>query len=126
MKEKMFNHVAVTINDPADIRNFYEDILGLEVKYRFNLPKTITNKIFKIEKDVEIVNASGGDFTIELFITDDNNCRDFQHTCINVEDREEVIRKAREGNYSCSIIKRDKGYLVFIRDKSNNLFEIKQ
>jgi len=49
MKEKIFNHVAITINDSSDIKNFYLDILRLEIKRKFALPKTISNQIFNIK-----------------------------------------------------------------------------
>lgn len=30
MKGKILNHIGITINTPADIKDFYTDILGLE------------------------------------------------------------------------------------------------
>ncbi|GAI49789.1 unnamed protein product, partial [marine sediment metagenome] len=40
--------------------------------------------------------------------------------------RKQVIKKTQKNNYPCTIIKRDATDAVFIKDKSNNLFEIKQ
>jgi catechol 2,3-dioxygenase-like lactoylglutathione lyase family enzyme len=126
MKEKIFNHVAVTINDLSEIKDFYVNILGLEIIRKFTLSKDISNKIFNIEKETEVTVLGKGDFSMEIFKSDKTSHNDFQHVCITVNNRVKVIQKARENNYPCIIIKRDTSDAVFIRDKSNNLFEIKQ
>ena len=126
MKEKIFNHVAITINDLAEIKNFYVDILGLEIINKFTLSKMMTSQIFNIEKETEVTVIGKKDFMMELFITGKNDYRNFQHVCITVNDRKQVIQKAQKSNYPCTIIKRDTSDAVFIKDKSNNLFEIKQ
>jgi catechol 2,3-dioxygenase-like lactoylglutathione lyase family enzyme len=126
MEEKIFEHVAVSINDPAEIKNFYVDILGLEIKNKFKISKTISNKIFDIEQDTEVVVVGKNDFKMELFISPQSNYRNFQHICIMANERGRVVRKAQDNNYTCSIIRRDTYDTVFIQDKSNNLFEIKE
>ncbi len=77
MKGKIFNHVGITINILSDIKNFYVDILGLEIKNKFTLSKTISNQIFNIEKNVEVVIAGKEDFTVELFIAAEASYRNF-------------------------------------------------
>ena len=126
MKEKIFNHVAITINDLSEIKNFYVDILGLEIIKKFALSKMMTSQIFNIEKETEVTVIGKKDFMMELFIAGKNDYRNFQHVCITVNDRKQVIQKAQKSNYPCTIIKRDTSDAVFIKDKSNNLFEIKQ
>ncbi len=126
MEKKIFDHVAVSINDPAEVKNFYMDILGLEIKYKFKISKMISNKIFGIEHDTEIIVAGKDDFKIELFISPGSNHRNFQHACITVDNRSKIIKKAQDNDYECSIIRRDTHDTVFIKDKSNNLFEIKE
>jgi len=126
MKEKIFNHVAVTINDLSEIKNFYVDILGLEIIKKFTLSKDISNKIFNIEKETEVTVIGKDDFSMEIFKSNKTYHYDFQHVCIIVNNRKQVIKKAHENNYPCTIIKRDTSDAVFIKDKSNNLFEIKQ
>jgi catechol 2,3-dioxygenase-like lactoylglutathione lyase family enzyme len=126
MKEKTFNHVAVAVNDLSEIKDFYVNILGLEIIRKFTLSKDISSKIFSINKETEVTVLGKGDFSMEIFKSDKTSQNDFQHVCITVNNREKVIQKARENNYPCIIIKRDTSDAVFIRDKSNNLFEIKQ
>lgn len=126
MEERVFNHVAITINDSSEIKNFYVDILGLEIIKNFILLKSIATQIFNTDKDTEVTVVGEKDFMMELFITDKNDYINFQHVCITVNDQKQVTQKAQENNYPCTIIKRDTSDLVFIKDKSNNLFEIKQ
>lgn len=126
MEEKIFNHVAVTINDLSEIENFYINILGLEIVKKFTLSKEMTGKIFNIEKETEVIVVGKKDFMVEIFRADKTGYKDFQHVCITVDNRKQVIKKAQEKNYPCTIIKRDTSDAVFIRDKSDNLFEIKQ
>jgi catechol 2,3-dioxygenase-like lactoylglutathione lyase family enzyme len=126
MKEKTFNHVAIAINNLSEIKDFFVNILGLEIIRKFTLSKDISNKIFGIDKENEVTVLGKGDFSMEIFKSDRTSQNDFQHVCITVNNRENVIQKAQGNNYPCIIIKRDTSDAVFIRDKSNNLFEIKQ
>ncbi len=126
MEEKIFNHVALTINDLSEIKDFYIDILGLELIKKFTLPEEISGKVFNIEKETEVTVVGRNDFAIELFKSNKTSHRDYRHVCIAVSNREQVIKKARENNYPIIIIKRDISDLVFIKDRSDNLFEVKQ
>jgi len=126
MKEKIFNHVAVSINDLSEIKDFYVNILGLEIIKKFTLSKDISGQIFNIEKETEVTVIGKDDFSMEIFKSNKTYHYDFQHVCVTVNNREQVIQKAKGNNYPCIIIERDTSDVVFIKDKSNNLFEIKQ
>lgn len=125
MKGKILNHIGITINEKADIKNFYADILGFETKDKFTLSKILSKQIFGIDKDTEIVVTAKKNFIMELFIATEANHRNFQHICITVDNRDEVIKKTKKNNYPCTVIKRDTSDIVFIQDRSNNSFEIK-
>ena len=126
MAGKMFVHVALTINDALEINDFYSDILGFEEKRRFVLDKELTGKLFGIEEDTEIITIEKDGLILEIFVSDRKNSINFEHTCIRIDNREEVIKKVREKNYPCVVVKRDEMDLVFIKDGSNNLFEVQQ
>ncbi len=123
---KMLNHIGITINDISEIKNFYIDVFGLEIKRNFILEASISDKIFNIKKDTEVTLVGKDDFTLELFLDKVKNEHTFQHICIIFEDRKQVIKKAHNSNYSCTIIKREPFDIVFIKDNSNNIFELKQ
>jgi catechol 2,3-dioxygenase-like lactoylglutathione lyase family enzyme len=48
------------------------------------------------------------------------------HLCISVENREKLIKEVQDRGYETIIIERKQPDLVFIKDKSGNIFEIKQ
>ncbi|MBC8486375.1 MAG: hypothetical protein H8D45_10090, partial [Bacteroidetes bacterium] len=50
----------------------------------------------------------------------------FDHICLAIKDRETLITKAEAQNYECIRRKRDIFDLIFIKDKSGNIFEIKE
>ncbi len=126
MPGKMFVHVALTINDASEVDDFYSDILGFEETRRFVLNKELTGKLFGIEEDTEIIALKKDDLALEIFVSDRKNSINFEHTCIRIDNREEVIKKVKEKGYPCVIVKRDDMDLVFIKDGSNNLFEVQQ
>lgn len=121
----MFKHIALTINDLSEIQNFYIDILGLELIKKFTLSKEISAQIFNIEKKAEVTVVGKNDFSMEIFESSKTSHRDYQHVCIKVDNRKQVMQKAMENNYPCIVIKRDISDIVFIKDGSDNLFEIK-
>ena len=122
----MFHHIGITIKDRAEVENFYKNILGFELIKIFTISASLSEKIFNLEKDVEVALVCRKDFTIELFICKIKNKQNYEHICIMVENREQIIKKALENNYPCIIIERDPFDIVFIRDKAGNLFEIKE
>lgn len=42
------------------------------------------------------------------------------------ENREELVAKAEQNNYKCIRIEREISDLIFVKDKSGNIFEIKE
>ena len=62
---------------------------------------------------------------LEIFVTKKQYKQGFRHICISVKNREELVKKAEQKAYECTRIKREFSDLVFIRDKSGNIFEIK-
>ena len=47
-------HIALTIYEPDDIKDFYLDILGMKEMKNFVLSKSLANKIFNIDKEVSV------------------------------------------------------------------------
>lgn len=121
----MFKHIGISINDPSDIDNFYIDILKFTIQKKFTLNAALSEQIFNISKRIEIVTVEKNNLIIELLNTFEN-LNNYFHICISVDDRNELIKKAKEREYPCTIIKKNPFDMVFIRDRSNNLFEVKQ
>ena len=126
MSNELFNHTALTVHDVKDIENFYIKILDLEIKKENLISKELANQIFNLPISIKVITVGKNDLNLELFIDSNSENNNLNHLCINIKDRVSIIKKAEENNYPCIIVKRDPIDMVFIRDKSNNLFEIKQ
>jgi catechol 2,3-dioxygenase-like lactoylglutathione lyase family enzyme len=125
MEEKVFRHVALAVNDLSEIQNFYINILGLKIIKRFTLSEEISSRIFNIKKETEVTVVGKDDLSMEIFLSNKTGCMDYQHVCLKVDNREKMLQKARKNNYHCIVIKRDISDIVFVKDGSGNLFEIK-
>lgn len=125
MEEKIFRHVALSVNDLSEIQNFYIDILGLKVIKKFTLSEDISGRIFNIKKETEVTVVGKDDLFMEIFLSNKTGYMDYQHLCLKVDNREKMLQKARKNNYPCIVIERDISDIVFVKDGSGNLFEIK-
>ena len=66
------------------------------------------------------------DLFLELFVNSKSHNSGFDHICIEVENREDIVSKAKDYSYKCIIRKREHFDQIFISDKSGNIFEIKE
>ena len=119
-------HIALTISDIDEVKNFYIDIIEMKELKNFVLKKELTQKIFNINTDTSVFFLQKDDLFLEIFLSDEKFKQGFNHICISVKDRENLITKAEAQNYECIRIERDFSDLIFIKDKSGNVFEIKE
>ncbi|MEA2103584.1 MAG: VOC family protein [Candidatus Cloacimonadota bacterium] len=122
----MLKHIGITVNDKNDVKNFYQDLLGLKLKKEFKISKDLNQQIFGFYEDVPVYLLSDEDMEIEIFVTHLPARKNYSHLCIEVEKRKMFIEKAKTKNYKCIVIQRDKSDLVFVKDKFGNMFEIKE
>ena len=121
----MIKHVGLTITDPAEIKNFYQDVLSLNLKKEFTLSKELNQQIFGFYEEVPVTILSDGESEIEIFVTHLPARNNYSHLCIEVADREALIKKAKAHKYPCIVVERKFEPLVFIQDRFGNSFEIK-
>lgn len=122
----MLEHIGITINVESDIQAFYKELLGLKEVKKFELYKDLSEKLFGISNTVPVTHLSSDDLLIELFLTDKKQNPVYNHICISVQDRDNIIKKAKSMGFSVTNIKREsRDDLLFIKDKSGNIFEIK-
>ncbi len=122
----MLEHIGITINEENDIQAFYKDLLGLKEVQKFDLYKDLSEKLFGISNAVSVTHLSGDDLFLELFLTDRKQDPVYNHICVSVQDRDSFIRKAESKGFPITQIRREsRDDLLFIRDNSGNIFEIK-
>ncbi|MCK4408102.1 MAG: VOC family protein [Bacteroidales bacterium] len=119
-------HIALTISDPAEIKNFYQDILGVNEARNFILNKVLAEKIFSIPRDTSFYYIQKDKLFLEIFISPGQNNQNFNHICLSIKNRELLVEKICKRNYEYVRIKRELSDLIFIKDKSGNIFEIKE
>ena len=122
----MLEHIGITINEYNDIQAFYKDLLGLKEVKTFDLYEDMSQKIFGIRTPVQVMHFSCEDLHLELFLTDKKQKSIYNHICISLQNRDDIIQKAKSMGFPVIEIKRESGnYLLFIKDNSGNMFEIK-
>ena len=123
----MLNHVALQINHEDDIQAFYEEIMGFKRIKSFELNSEMSASIFGLNKKVKVVLIERDSLVMELFVTGVIlPFEGYQHVCLNVENRRLILDSCRKENYEVTEIPREKHNLCFVRDKSGNLFELKE
>jgi len=115
-------HVALTISDAEEIEDFYQNILGLHKIRDFILKKDLAREIFGIDKETKVFLLQKNELLLELFLMPEQYSHDFKHICISINNREELIEKAAQNAYQYIRIKRERPDLIFIKDKSANIF----
>ncbi|MCK4664260.1 MAG: VOC family protein [Bacteroidales bacterium] len=119
-------HIALSIFDPQDIEKFYCDIFGMNQVRSFNLSKVLAKNIFGIDNETSVFLLQKDELILEIFVTQEKNTHSFNHICISIIDREKLVKKAEQNGYECIRIERDTSDLIFIKDKHENIFEIKE
>lgn len=121
-----FHHLRLTIACETDVREFYQDILGLDIQREFVLEKEMADRIFHQNRSVKIVAGMIGGVYIELFLDSEGNRAVWEHVCLVANDRAALIEKCRAKEYDVTVIEREPVDMVFVCDRSGNRFEIKQ
>lgn len=119
-------HVALNITDPEEIESFYCDIFGMREIRHFILNKNLAMEIFGIEKEAMVFQLQKNEILLEIFVRPERFENGFSHICISISNREEIANKADQNGYSCVHLKRGNSDMIFIKDNSGNIFELKQ
>ena len=119
-------HIALTISNPAEINDFYQDILGMKQEKTFILNKVLADKIFGIPKETSVFFMQKDNLFLEIFILTGSQKQRFNHICLSIKNREMLVEKVCKRNYKCIRIERDTFDIIFIKDKYGNTFEIKE
>ena len=120
------NHIAITITDFSEIKDFYKGLLGMKDVRQFALNKNLSKNIFNLENETTAYLLQKDELFFEIFILPQDIEKGFNHICISVPDREELVKQAKQKNYVVTRIEREHFDLIFVKDKSGNIFEIKQ
>ena len=124
-KNMKLEHIALSIANPEDIKNFYQDILGMNKVKSFVLNRSLANDIFGINKDTDVFLLQKELLSLEIFVIKELHIKNFNHICLAVDYRKMLFENAGQNGYTCICKKRGNSDLIFIKDKSGNIFELK-
>lgn len=119
-------HIALSITDPGEIEQFYYNILGMNELKSFLLDKFLARDIFGIEEAINVVHLQKDNLILEIFVVKEQCDQRFSHICVSTSHRKEIVQSAMKQSYKCIRITRPHADLIFISDRSGNLFELKQ
>ena len=118
-------HIALNITDSKEVIDFYQNVLGMVERKFFLLEKELAKQFFSISKDTSVYLMQKDELFLELFVVDKSYNQGFNHICVEVEKREDIVSKAQDNSYECIRRKREHFDQIFITDKSGNIFEVK-
>ena len=120
------NHIALSIQNKEELRDFYEDILRFRFEYQYNVDASLSLTLFGIKKPAEVFRYSKNNLHLELFVAIEKTIPAFAHIGIEVENREVIEDKCKKAGYQVIRVERKEKYdLVFVSDKAGNKFELK-
>ena len=119
-------HVALQYTDSKKADIFFTNILGLTLEKEFCISEDLSNEIFKIRENVDIKIYENKDVTFEIFISKKPKVTGFEHTCIEIQDKEKFLERCNKYDIKPIFVKKGEKTLLFVKDFSDNLFEIKE
>jgi catechol 2,3-dioxygenase-like lactoylglutathione lyase family enzyme len=119
-------HVALHVKDHTEIKNFYQDILGMELVRSFTMNQTLASDIFWLEESPQVFLMKKDHVQFEVFLSPAKYTPGFSHVCISSSHRDELMEIASKHSYRVLRLMREYSDLVFIWDHYGNAFEVKE
>ena len=121
----MLQHIALQYDNIEKADIFFTKILGLKVEKEFCLSENLSDEIFGIKENVDAKIYGNDEVKFEIFFSKQEKKNGFEHTCIKIQDKDKFIKLCRENNIEPMFVKKGEKTLLFVKDFSNNLYEIK-
>jgi catechol 2,3-dioxygenase-like lactoylglutathione lyase family enzyme len=126
MNQKVsLHHVALHCGNKDKAALFFTQILQIPKVKSFSVSSQISQDIFGVDESVAVDVYDNGRIRFEIFITK-KQTPTYIHTCLEVTDSSALLKRCNKNGLQPIVIKKDGKDLVFIKDFSNNLYEIKE
>jgi hypothetical protein len=124
----LLKHVGLTCSSEDNADKFYLDLLGLNKSEPKTLPSDLSNAIFNIDAELQMINYTDENIHFEIFVSDqiDTLPNRIAHQCLEVKHLTDFIDKCRTLEVEVTMIPKGEKTLTFIKDFDGNLFEIKR
>ncbi len=120
------NHVALQYNDEKQAEIFFTKILGIPLEKEFTIPLGLSNAIFNINEEVKIFVYSNGKTKFEVFISEKLKDHGYEHVCIEINNQADFVERCKKHGIKPFLVDKNGRKLLFIRDFSDNLYEVKE
>lgn len=124
-EEINLKHVALQYKDRNKAEIFFTKILEIPLKKTFTISEELTKAIFGIDEEVLIDVYEDKNICFEVFITKKQTKYAYEHTCIEIKDKDGLIKRGKKYGIEPIFVKKELKTLLFIRDFADNLYEIK-
>lgn len=124
-KELVIQHVAVECSDQQSADRFFTTILGIPKIKSTVISKELSAAIFGINKSVPIEIYDNGKTRFEVFINKTRREPTYDHICIEVDNKGNFITQCKQQGLEPFFVEKEGKQLLFVRDFSNNLYEVK-
>lgn len=120
------HHTGITIKEESEVQNFYCEVLGMKIIRDFIINASLAEKIFNLSKDTKVFQVQKDEVIFEIFICPEMNKPFINHQCLEISNREDLVKKANDLNYIIVRIEREMYDLIFLHDNDGNIFELKE
>jgi len=122
----LLNHIALICNDKEKAETFFTEILGIPINKRFTVSRELSETIFGIDESVDVEVYDDNETRFEIFITKAEGKRSYVHVCIEIDNKKKFIDSCKKYGIKPMFITKGDKNLLFVKDFSDNLFEIKE
>ncbi len=121
----MLQHIGLESRNKETADRFFVDVLGLKEKKNAILSPELNFAIFGMEGPVEMVVYENEQMSVEVFISGNTVPPSYGHACLVVPNRKMLMERCRTHDLPVVTVQKGDKELLFIRDFSGNLYEIK-
>jgi len=125
-EETKLHHIALEFEKKEQAEIFFTKILLLSQAKSYSLSKELSKSLFGLEKPIDVILYENKYVRFEVFFTPVQMKHGCTHACIEVQDKSSFIARCRTYQLEPFIIKKDGRELLFVRDFSSNLYEVKE
>jgi len=118
-------HVALESASQQQADTFFIKVLGIPKVKSTMLPQELSASIFQIDHPVQMETYDNGKARFEVFITTEQRKLTFAHIGIEVDNKTDFVARCQEHGLKPFFIQKEGKQLLFVRDFSENLYEIK-
>jgi len=120
----MLKHVALQVTE-SDIKNFYSEVLKGSISKKPTLNEEVSEDLIQVSKQIDVYNLELNNLKLRLLVHDSIEQDSLQHLCFEMQNAQEVYKRANEAGYWCRTRKSGDNDVYYIRDKNRNMFELK-